>query len=68
VWETPLEDWRWVFDVNIWGVIHLIRSFVRILSNRFVLTTHPEGLVDVAEQRLEAARGGPEFKVVGGDR
>jgi NAD(P)-dependent dehydrogenase (short-subunit alcohol dehydrogenase family) len=27
-WETPLEDWRWVFDVNVWGVINGIRSFV----------------------------------------
>jgi NAD(P)-dependent dehydrogenase (short-subunit alcohol dehydrogenase family) len=31
VWETPLEDWRWVFDVNLWGVIHGIRSFVPTL-------------------------------------
>ena len=27
-WETPLEEWRWLFEVNIWGVIHGIRSFV----------------------------------------
>jgi NAD(P)-dependent dehydrogenase (short-subunit alcohol dehydrogenase family) len=27
-WETPLEDWRWVFDVNVFGVVHGIRSFV----------------------------------------
>lgn len=20
--ETPIEDWRWVLDVNLWGVIH----------------------------------------------
>jgi NAD(P)-dependent dehydrogenase (short-subunit alcohol dehydrogenase family) len=28
MWETPLEDWRWVLDVNLMGVIHGIRSFV----------------------------------------
>jgi NAD(P)-dependent dehydrogenase (short-subunit alcohol dehydrogenase family) len=28
LWETPLEDWRWVLDVNLMGVIHGIRSFV----------------------------------------
>lgn len=30
-WETPLEEWRWVLDVNVWGVIHGIRSFVPAL-------------------------------------
>jgi NAD(P)-dependent dehydrogenase (short-subunit alcohol dehydrogenase family) len=27
-WETSLEDWRWVLDACLWGVIHGIRSFV----------------------------------------
>lgn len=27
-WETTLEDWRWVLDVNVMGVVHGIRSFV----------------------------------------
>ncbi|MCU1484149.1 MAG: hypothetical protein JWN67_895 [Actinomycetia bacterium] len=27
-WETPLEDWRSVFDVNVFGAVHGIRSFV----------------------------------------
>ncbi len=30
-WEAPLEDWEWVMGVNLWGVIHGIRSFVPIL-------------------------------------
>jgi len=28
VWEAPLEDWEWIMGVNLWGVIHGIRSFV----------------------------------------
>ena len=33
-WEIPLEDWRRVLDINLWGVIHGIRSFVpRILAS-----------------------------------
>lgn len=33
-WELSLEDWRRVLDVNLWGVIHGIRSFVpRILAS-----------------------------------
>jgi NADP-dependent 3-hydroxy acid dehydrogenase YdfG len=31
LWETPLEDFGWVVDVNLWGVIHGIRTFVPIL-------------------------------------
>ena len=32
-WELPLEDWHRVVDVNLWGVVHGIRSFVpRILE------------------------------------
>jgi len=32
-WETDLADWRWVLDVNLWGVIHGIRSFApRLLA------------------------------------
>jgi NAD(P)-dependent dehydrogenase (short-subunit alcohol dehydrogenase family) len=27
-WEVPLEDWDWVLDVNLRGVVHGIRSFV----------------------------------------
>ncbi len=28
VHETSLDDWRWVLDVNLWGVIHGIHAFV----------------------------------------
>ncbi len=27
-WDTPLEDWTWTLGVNLWGVIHGVRSFV----------------------------------------
>jgi NAD(P)-dependent dehydrogenase (short-subunit alcohol dehydrogenase family) len=27
-WELSLEDWHRVMDVNLWGVIHGVRSFV----------------------------------------
>jgi NAD(P)-dependent dehydrogenase (short-subunit alcohol dehydrogenase family) len=30
-WETPLADWRWVVDVNFWGVVHGVRAFVPLL-------------------------------------
>ena len=33
-WEISLEDWHRVLDIDLWGVIHGIRSFVpRILAS-----------------------------------
>jgi NAD(P)-dependent dehydrogenase (short-subunit alcohol dehydrogenase family) len=31
LWETPLEDWRRLVDVNLFGVVHGLRSFVPLL-------------------------------------
>lgn len=28
IWETSREDWEWVMGVNLWGVIHGIRTFL----------------------------------------
>ena len=30
-WEHSLEDWQWVLGVNLWGVIHGVRTFVPVL-------------------------------------
>ena len=30
-WETSLDEWRWVVDVNLWGVINGVRTFTPIL-------------------------------------
>jgi NAD(P)-dependent dehydrogenase (short-subunit alcohol dehydrogenase family) len=30
-WEIPLADWHRVIDVDLWGVIHGIRSFVPLI-------------------------------------
>jgi len=31
IWENSLSEWKWIFDVNIWGVIHGIHIFVPIM-------------------------------------
>ncbi|MFX1453128.1 MAG: SDR family NAD(P)-dependent oxidoreductase, partial [Promethearchaeota archaeon] len=31
LWETILSDWDWVMGVNLWGVIHGIRTFIPIM-------------------------------------
>lgn len=28
VWEVPEQDWRWIFGVNLWGVVHGVAAFV----------------------------------------
>ena len=33
-WEAPLDTWEWVLGVNLWGVIHGLRSFVPILMQQ----------------------------------
>lgn len=30
-WAMSLDDWRWVYDVNVWGVVHGMKAFVPIL-------------------------------------
>lgn len=50
VWEYPVEDWQWSFDVNLMGVVHGLRSFVpRMLAQgtegHIVTTASVAGLV-----------------------
>lgn len=48
-WETPIETWEWTLGVNLWGVIHGIRSFVPLLLQQqdahIVNTASVAGLV-----------------------
>lgn len=53
VWEYPLEDWQWSLDVNLYGVVHGIRSFVpRMLAaggeGHVVTTASVAGLISGA--------------------
>jgi len=32
--DQTLDDWRWVLDVNLWGVIHGLTSFLPILRGQ----------------------------------
>jgi NAD(P)-dependent dehydrogenase (short-subunit alcohol dehydrogenase family) len=31
IWEQTLDDWRWVLGVDLWGVVHGVRTFVPML-------------------------------------
>lgn len=67
VQETTLEDWRWVLDVNLWGVIHGIHAFVPRLIDQggdahVVNTASFAGLVGVPSMAPYSAS---KFAVVG---
>jgi O-6-methylguanine DNA methyltransferase len=49
-WEHTIADWEWVLGVNLWGVIHGIRTFVPLLlrqggEGHIVNTASVAGLV-----------------------
>jgi NAD(P)-dependent dehydrogenase (short-subunit alcohol dehydrogenase family) len=31
IWENTLDDWNWIMGVNLWGVIHGMRTFLPIM-------------------------------------
>jgi NAD(P)-dependent dehydrogenase (short-subunit alcohol dehydrogenase family) len=67
VQETSLDDWRWVLDVNLWGVIHGIHAFVPRLIDQggdahVVNTASFAGLVGVPSMAPYCAS---KFAVVG---
>jgi NAD(P)-dependent dehydrogenase (short-subunit alcohol dehydrogenase family) len=31
IWENSVADWEWVLGVNVWGVIHGVRIFTRLM-------------------------------------
>jgi NAD(P)-dependent dehydrogenase (short-subunit alcohol dehydrogenase family) len=33
-WQNTVRDWEWVLGVNLWGVIHGVRSFVPRMLNQ----------------------------------
>ena len=34
IWEHTLADWKWVLNVNLWGVIHGLHVFLPIMVNQ----------------------------------
>ena len=49
-WETPIEGWKWVLDVNLMGVVYGIQTFMPIMLEQdseahFVNTASVAGLL-----------------------
>jgi NAD(P)-dependent dehydrogenase (short-subunit alcohol dehydrogenase family) len=50
MWESTLKDWLWIVGVNLWGVIHGVRTFVPIMlesgeDGHIINTASQAGLV-----------------------
>ncbi len=51
LWDATLADWQWVLGVNLWGVIHGVRTFVPIMlkqgtEGHIVNTASMAGLIN----------------------
>ena len=53
VGDVPLEDWKWIIGVNLWGVIHGCDAFVPMLraqgSGHIINVASAAGLVSMPE-------------------
>ncbi len=52
VWERTIADWQWVLGVNLWGVIHGVRTFIPIMlrqgtEGHIVNTASMAGLLSI---------------------
>jgi NAD(P)-dependent dehydrogenase (short-subunit alcohol dehydrogenase family) len=59
VWESSLTDWEWVIGVNLWGVIHGVRTFAPIMLAQdtechIVNTASVSGLVSFPRSSIYA--------------
>ncbi|HUZ76490.1 MAG TPA: SDR family NAD(P)-dependent oxidoreductase [Chloroflexota bacterium] len=47
LWETSLKDWQWTLGVNLWGVVHGVRTFVPLMlrqgADAYVVNTSSIG-------------------------
>lgn len=53
------EDWRWIVDINLWGVVHTARAFVPPMvearAGRFVAVSSILGIIGVPNQTAYCA-------------
>ncbi len=59
-WTATLEEWRWVLDVNVMGVVHGIRSFTQAMIDsgqdcHIVNTASAAGLLSVPGSSIYCA-------------
>jgi NAD(P)-dependent dehydrogenase (short-subunit alcohol dehydrogenase family) len=66
IWESTLQDWTWVMGVNLWGVIHGIRTFVPIMleQNRPAHIVNTASIAGLLKGHQSASYGVTKHAVV----
>lgn len=59
-WERTVSDWEWTLGVNLWGVIHGIRTFVPIMLEQdtecyVINTASTAGLISTSNDAIYGA-------------
>jgi len=67
LWDSTLNDCKWVVDVNLWGVVHCIRHFVPVMLKQVspchivntssmagISTYHPSALYHLTKHSIVA--------------
>jgi NAD(P)-dependent dehydrogenase (short-subunit alcohol dehydrogenase family) len=60
VWNTSIETWRWIYGVNVFGVVHGIAAFVPLMLKEgrpahFVTTASDLGLMSDTDSAVYAS-------------
>ena len=42
IWDSTMHDWEWVVGVNLWGVIHGVRTFLPLMIEQDEAGTHSQ--------------------------
>ena len=65
IWETTVNDWRWVHGVNVMGVVNGILAFVPRMQRKDAIDRSLErfGLGDLRSQRVERLSMGQRQRV-----
>lgn len=45
IWESSVADWEWVLGVNVWGVIHGVRIFTKLMLDCAARDPQYEGYI-----------------------
>lgn len=58
IWEATMKDWQWTFGVNLWGVVHGLKTFLPIM-----LEQGEEGHVVNTASTTALVRGGNMYGI-----
>lgn len=66
IWEMPLKDWDWTYDVNVMGTVHGIKAFVpeMIKQDRECAVINTAALAGFLAERNAPAYTASKFSII----